>query len=348
MSLGFFRRVASGAAFVAATSTAAVAGPYSALYVFGDSLSDVGNVAAATGLAQPQIGSAAPLPPGQVGYATGQWTDNQGNGVWANTVAQSLGVAMGPSLAGGTNYAWAGARTGTNPSATGAWYLNQQVSSYLSNSGGTASSTALYAILIGGNDIAAIIGDAAAPGANPADVIGAGVTAGIGSIVSQVQTLYGAGARNFLLFNAPDVLPTPRFQSTLASLPDNTFRAGLTFVANSTTAAWNSAFANAVLALRAGLNGEDIDTVDLFGSGSATLANLAAFGYDGSTAPCYVSPSMICSDPKTRYFWDPFHPGSTVHTQVAGLALAAIPLPGVVGLLALGLGVAVFMRRRTA
>jgi outer membrane lipase/esterase len=337
-------------AFALAGMGSALAAPYSAVYVFGDSLSDTGNVKIASGLAQPQIGSNTPLPAGQVGYADGRWVDNQGAGVWVDTFAPALGGASVASLAGGTNYAWAGARTGTNASPTGAWYLNQQVGSYLTNSGGTASSTALYAILIGGNDIAAIIESASANPASAATIIGAGVTAGLGSIQSQVTTLYSAGARNFLLFNAPDVLPSPRFQQILGSL-DAAGQAGLTFVANSTVTAWNTNFANMVAGLRGGLVGEDIDTFDLAGFGVAqggTASSLAANGYDGSTAPCYVNATTICSTPATRFFWDPFHLNSRVHSQLAAASIAAVPLPGVLGLMALGFGVMLVARRKAA
>jgi phospholipase/lecithinase/hemolysin len=336
-------------AFALAGIGSALAAPYSAVYVFGDSLSDTGNVRIATGLAQPQIGSNTPLPAGQVGYATGRWVDNQGAGVWVDTFAPALGGASVASLAGGTNYAWAGARTGTNSSATGAWYLDQQVNSYLTRAGGggTASSTALYAILIGGNDIAAIIESASANPATAAATIGAGVTAGLGSIQSQVTSLYAAGARNFLLFNAPDVLTSPRFQQVLGGL-DAAGQAGLTFVANSTLTAWNTNFANMVAGLRGGLTGEDIDSFDLAGFGASLGANLTGNGYDGSTAACYIAgpPTTICSTPATRFFWDPFHLNSRVHSQLAAAAIAAVPLPGVLGLVGLGLGMLLMVRRK--
>ena len=315
-----FAAVCFAAGAVGAISTAH-AGPYSNIYFFGDSLSDTGNVAA--------LGS-----PNPAGYAPGQYVDTAGNGSWVNTFAATLGTNATNSLAGGNNFAYGGAQTGASVGAN-VPYLNQQVTSYLTRSGGAASSSALYVILMGGNDIASIIG-AASTSATPAAVVSAGIGAGMTSLATQVQTLFAAGARNFLLFNAPDVLPTPRFQGVLASLPNDAARAGLTGLSNQIVTGWNGAFTQTVGQLRAGLTGEDIDTVDLFGLGTNILANLTGNGFDGSTAPCYNN-GVICADPAHRFFWDSFHPDSTVQTFIAQAALRAVPLPGTLLLMVAGL-----------
>jgi outer membrane lipase/esterase len=295
---------------------------YSNVYFFGDSLSDTGNAATLSGSTLP------------AGYATGQAVDNTGNGLWVNTFAAALGTNATNSLAGGNNFAYGGGQTGVN-GGIGVPYLDQQVTRYLTRTSGAASSSALYVILMGGNDIASIIGTASTS-ANPAAAVTAGITAGMTSLSTQIQTLYGAGARNFLLFNAPDVLPTPRFQGVLASLPNDAARAGLTVLANQIVAGWNGAFTQTVSQLRLGLAGEDIDTVDLFGIGATGLANLTGLGYDGSTAPCYNN-GVICANPSTRFFWDTFHPNSRVHLAVADAALHAIPVPGSLLLMSTGL-----------
>ena len=78
------------------------AGAYDAIYAFGDSLSDTGNIFAATGGAEP----AAP-------YANGQFSNGA---VWVQDLAAGLGVApLKPSLLGGTDYAYGGAQTGQTP-----------------------------------------------------------------------------------------------------------------------------------------------------------------------------------------------------------------------------------------
>ncbi len=71
--------------------------PYTAIYSFGDSLSDVGNVYLATG--QP----ASP-------YVNGQYSNGP---VWVQDLATKMGLpALTPSSVGGNDYAWGGATTG--------------------------------------------------------------------------------------------------------------------------------------------------------------------------------------------------------------------------------------------
>src|SRR5580698_2181168 len=75
------------------------AGSIDAIYAFGDSLTDVGNIYAATGGTTP----GAP-------YVNGQFTN--GN-VWVQDLATGLGVpSLKPSLLGGTDYAYGTAETG--------------------------------------------------------------------------------------------------------------------------------------------------------------------------------------------------------------------------------------------
>src|SRR5512144_1683255 len=88
------------------TSAAAIR-PYDALYVFGDSLSDAGNLATFTH-------GAIPLP---AFYPDGRFS----NGLnYADDLATRLGLGgpLTPSLRGGTNFAWGSALTG-NPPVTG-------------------------------------------------------------------------------------------------------------------------------------------------------------------------------------------------------------------------------------
>src|ERR1700729_2911985 len=80
--------------------SAAHAANFSAEYVFGDSLSDVGNVYLATGKTKP----ASP-------YVNGQFSNGP---VWVQDLAARLGLpALTPSLAGGSDYAFGHATTGS-------------------------------------------------------------------------------------------------------------------------------------------------------------------------------------------------------------------------------------------
>lgn len=360
----FFKRHAhrlAAACAGAALSVGSWAATYNHVVFFGDSLSDTGN-AYINGV--------------PAGYAPLQYTDNTGNGLWVNTFAAQAGQAGDATRSsnGGLNFAYGGARTGSNANPAGPLYLNQQVAAYLASTGGAADSGSLYAILMGGNDLAAIITGAsqsagaaamaaAAGGATALQVqqaaqaaansvIGSGVLAGMTSLSTQVQALYGAGARNFLLFNAPDVLPTPLFQGQLASLPADQ-QGLLTLVGQGTVSTWNAMFLQTVAGLKAGLTGEDIDTVDLNALGMQVLANQASYGFDGSTEACWQSPTNICANPSTRFFWDGFHPNSRMHSLLAAEAatavgINAVPVPSTLALGVLALGLMARQRRQRA
>ena len=105
MNTTTFRRWLSAGVFAAAGlfGASAQAGPYSDLIIFGDSLSDTGNVFIVTGGALPSQ-SAGP-------YAGGRFSNGP---LWVETLANGLGLptSASPFLVGGNNYAFAGAKTG--------------------------------------------------------------------------------------------------------------------------------------------------------------------------------------------------------------------------------------------
>ena len=111
-----------------ASAATASAAPYTGLVVFGDSLSDVGNDTIVTGGTFP--GPA---------YYQGRFS----NGVnYVDDLAAKLGLpAPTPSVAGGTDYAYGGARTaGSDPAQRAVIHdVDQQLSSYLSTATPTAS-----------------------------------------------------------------------------------------------------------------------------------------------------------------------------------------------------------------
>src|SRR3954454_2306008 len=160
------------------------------MVVFGDSLSDTGNVDIAT------FG----LFPGS-NYAAGRFTDGPATtpatsgpfGLWVDQLAVKLAVpGPQPFLAGngGTDYAFASATTGSN----GLYNISDQVNYFLSQHQTGASSTALYTIWGGSNDLF----NGARNGSALAD-----------TLAGNIQTLAGAGAKNFLWFNIAPLGGTP-------------------------------------------------------------------------------------------------------------------------------------------
>jgi len=155
------------------------AASYTGLYSFGDSLSDTGNVFAATGGATP----ASP-------YFDGNFSNGP---VWADLLGGMLGLGSPTaSLTGGTNYAWGGARTlvdGGVPST------QTQVDTYLIDAGGAADPNALYTIWTGGNDIQSL---------NFPEIVAGGL-----AVADIANDLLTAGAQNILVLNVPNLGLTP-------------------------------------------------------------------------------------------------------------------------------------------
>src|SRR5271168_4491898 len=101
-----------------AGATAHAAAPtYDALFVFGDSYCDVGNIFALTKGAEP------PAP-----YYNGRFSNGP---IWVDHVAGFLGVPLKASALGGTDYAFGGAWVTEPKSVTGVPSVPEQVELYL-------------------------------------------------------------------------------------------------------------------------------------------------------------------------------------------------------------------------
>ena len=165
MSLSLFQRLAGTTTLVATAlfgsllSTSALAlvlnpaPAFTSLTFFGDSLSDSGNLHIATG------GFAAPFSTGFVNVApfgpipVGRASDGP---VWTEQFAVLMGWPNDalPSLAGFSNYAFAGARTGTNGGAPGvAPGVLDQIGMWSFAKSGVADASGLYVMVAGGNDM---------------------------------------------------------------------------------------------------------------------------------------------------------------------------------------------------
>ena len=158
---------------------------FSDIVVFGDSLSDSGNAA-----------SLQPLPPGS------SFTTNP-DPVWSEIVAETFGASGMNDLAGGSNYAFAGACLNpATPCTVPSTPVTEQITKYFFKSGETADPNALYVIWGGANDVAdSLLNDPA--NAAPHTLAAARVN------VEQIGRLHTAGARNVVVFNLPDISKSP-------------------------------------------------------------------------------------------------------------------------------------------
>ena len=322
------------ALFVFALPLPALALPFSNFYVIGDSLSDQGNLFAAT----TAVAGAVNALPSTDHYFQGRFSNGP---VFTDRVAQQLGLVLTPSIAGGNNFAYGGARTDYNrvdaiaggPFPTGLfpWSLTAEVAAF--NARNINDPAGLGLVFSGSNDIADII----VRSQNPSVVIPNAVN----GIISGVQAMANAGVKTVIVPNVPDLGLTPLFLSLGPAASGAATALSMQF----------NALLDARLALVPGdLRIIEIDTFNLFRD---IVADPAFFGLTNVTTPCYtgfVEPNPTateCSNPDQFLFWDIVHPTRVVHAIFANAVIAAVPEPATLGLFALGL-LAVGARRRAA
>lgn len=304
------RRSALLLAATLAVSAPATADPITTLYVFGDSLSDNGNLST---IAAGAGAGVVPAPP----YAAGRASNGP---VAVEYLASALGVPLQPALLGGTNYAVIGAATGLVPYGGGAvdnvaatlglplpvptGLVTGQLQFFFLQQGVTPiDPDALFFIWAGANDIA--IDPTLATAQAAADNIGMAIDA-----------LYGAGARRFLIPNLADLGATPGGGGSVALTA-----LGLAF---------NARLADN-LAARSLLPGITLSTVDTFATFSAIKAFPGLFGFTNATSPCVLgsvlSAVRVCGpDDESGYvFWDSGHPTTAAHEVLGAQFFAALP-----------------------
>jgi phospholipase/lecithinase/hemolysin len=279
-------------------------GRISEIIIFGDSLSDTGNAFALQKVNNtPPNFSVDPLLIPDDAYARGGHHFTNG-ATWAEDFARPLGLAADVSPAfrdsdpRATNYAVGGARAsddGTCQSPN----LPCQVQVFLEDFDGTAPAEALYVIEIGGNDLR----DVLATG-NPGLIATA-----IGSVSANIVTLYEAGARKFLVWNAPDIGLTPAVRGL------GPVAVG---AAGAAAAGYNTVLEGVLANLKA-LPGINITEFDLYGALYAIVADPPAFGLADVTDACISpnDPPFVCKNPDTYLFWDGIHPTKAVHALLA-------------------------------
>jgi phospholipase/lecithinase/hemolysin len=314
------------------------AGPYSGLYVFGDSLSDAGNDFQITAGAVPSA----------LYYTDGSTNGRFTNGkTYADRLAAGLGVSLTPSVLGGTDYAYGGARTNYVSSGLvpyGALSFNQQISAY-GSSHASADAGALYVLWIGANDLSDAIPQAAA--GNPTAINDAITTATLG-IGAAIQDLSSRGARHFLIPNMPDLSLTPQVRS---------YGSGqLSALAQSASQAFNVALEGTLD--QAAFGTLDLRQFDVYAAQTSITNNPSAYGFNNVTTACYTGdvnglpvsggpPLSVCATPGTYMYWDYEHPTDALHAQLGEMALAAaVPEPAQWALMVIGLGALGWQRAR--
>lgn len=198
-------------AFAAASVAVPAAGlTPTTFYVFGDSFTDAGNIAAATGNT---------IPNPALGYWQGRFADGP---TWVDRLSYAqFGTPTRASLTGGNNFSFGGARGAQDdiqslgPPVVAIPGLATQGGMYFSQVG-FVDPNALYIINFGNNDVNAIQGtDADREGLTVAQY----QAAYVGNMVGAVAQLSAFGARNILILGVPN--PTEVEGLVLQSLLDN-------------------------------------------------------------------------------------------------------------------------------
>ena len=290
---------------------------YSQIVAFGDSLSDNGNVFAAT---KARLGFGIPTSP--------YWNGRFSNGpVAVEVMAQTLGINL-------VDYAFGGALTGTSnradiPGLPGIQNEVDQFTTSLSAAHKAADASALYFLWGGGNDFFSATDKLAA------------VAPAIANLTGQVSQLYGAGARDFFVPLLPDL------SSTLDAINGGPTAQAQ---AHALSVFFNTNLASALQGLQGNLSGATIRVFDpnpslntardaVLADGGTASASCWTGGYTGSGG-------TLCANPDLYTLWDGVHPTARLHLALGQSMAAAVPEPGTAGLALVGLLIAGVAARR--
>jgi phospholipase/lecithinase/hemolysin len=285
-------------------AVSATAGPFTQLFVFGDSLSDVGNIEQAT--------ASFPFVPPTPGpyYYDGRFSNGP---VYAEFLAAGLELpSVVHSRAGGGNFAHGGAKTsGTGfPNNLVVRDVDDQVGDFL-----TAQSPdpdALFVVFAGANDLIGGQTNMSIP---------------VNRLATDIGRLITAGARSLLVPNLPPLGYTPRYNDDAATLATY----------NARTEQFNAALATMLDGLEAGNPAITVYRFDLAALFSEALADPAEFGLTNVTAPAApglqpgatsYDTNQIAANPNEYLFWDDLHPTTAVHAVFAERVLELFVLPG--------------------
>jgi phospholipase/lecithinase/hemolysin len=296
---------------------------YDKIVAFGDSLTDNGNLFAAT-TAFLGPGNGIPKSP----YYQGRFSNGP---VWVETLAADLGVPL-------DDFAYGSATTGTvnnaSPLLPG---MATEVSNYLALPGNTTLDPhALYVLWGGANDYFG--------GQTNPNVV-------VGNLTSEITSLASQGATHFFIPNLP----------LLGELPGTSGNPAISAGLNGLTLENNALLEAALQELGASQPSLSLTYFDVNHYFEAALADPGLYGLTNTTTN-YISnqgqpegtdpeinPALGNNPPPPTgfLFWDEVHPTATWHAILGNLAFATITAPEPTSMAFLLFGVAgVVIRRR--
>ena len=281
---------------------------FSKLVVFGDSLSDTGNIALIN----------LPFPYYQNRISNGP--------VGVDIVATSIGSTAAASRhLFGSNEGFNYSVSGGNVVGSDREDLNQQVSAFLNRVDQQADGDALYLIVMGGNDLRDI------RSITDANVASQRIQAVVAQMEAQIERLINAGARSFLVTNVPNV---GRIPETLQREADDP---GIAARVQSYVIEYNAALSQALIPFT---QRSDISFVafDFFQVLEDILNNFQDLGFTTGTEGCFSPdgfPLNFDTPPieleclilgfDSRVFFDNIHPSAATNAILGPQLVSALP-----------------------
>jgi outer membrane lipase/esterase len=314
------------AASLFALGSPSSAAPIYSIVAFGDSLTDIGNNQVLFGNTPSSSIVGNSFIPNAGPYESGTYSNGP---IWADYLATTLGLPpLGPSLlspaAGGMVFAYGGARVNAPtpgvPIRVPLLSIQQQINLYLTGTGNTASTSALYAIAGGGNDARQTLTNAnlaflsGTPIQNILPTIQADASTYAINVEGQVKQLRDAGAKDLLVWNVPNLGLTPSVLELGSATSEYASTIAMEF---------NSALSTKI----SGIPGLTLFDAFSFSSTSLT-SNTSPFAAQGSEA-CGAFQDKNCNN---YFFWDGLHPTTAAHSSIAQAIYANLgsptPVPG--------------------
>jgi outer membrane lipase/esterase len=283
---------------------------------FGDSLSDPGNLYSLFG--QTSTAPYDPVPSAPYEIGGNRFSDGP---IWLEQLAVGLKDPLDgkPAFRNGAlfaNYAVGGARA---RAAGDAPNQSAQIAAFLANNAGAPLGGDLFVLWFGANDVRDAL-TALSAAATPQELAAAYsiIPQALANTAINIQALYAAGGRSFLVPSVPNLAITPAIRSLG---PDAVAAAAYL------SATYRIELDSALDALAYALPGAAFIRLDVWSLLTQVAAMPESYGLQNTTTPCLsfgVVAKTVCDEPDAYLFWDAIHPTHAAHRILANEALELI------------------------